>query len=150
MLDAMATYPARREDLMPCEQRGQRYLKFMVSSSHYAWCHSDDGDGGGGLTLILHVQPGAKRTEVIGVHDNALKIRLAAAPVEGAANAVLVAFLAEVFGVPQRQVVLKRGNRSRRKVIEIIQAARGPEVLQQERIALRLRIEDVEALDCRR
>ena len=87
------------------------------------------GDGGGRLTLILHVQPGAKRTEVIGVHDNALKIRLAAAPVEGAANAVLVAFLAEVFGVPQRQVVLKRGNRSRRKVIEIIQAVRGPEVL---------------------
>ena len=129
MPDAMATYPARREDLMPCEQRGPRYLKFMVSSSHYAWCHSDDGDGGNRLTLILHVQPGAKRTEVIGVHDNALKIRLAAAPVEGAANAVLVAFLAEVFGVPQRQVVLKRGNRSRRKVIEIIQAARGPEVL---------------------
>ena len=49
---------------MPCEQRGPRYLKFMVSSSHYAWCHSDDGDGGGRLTLILHVQPGAKRTEV--------------------------------------------------------------------------------------
>ena len=128
----MATYPAGREDLMPCGQRGPRYLKylkFMVSSSHYAWCHSDEGDGGGRLTLILHVQPGAKRTEVIGVHDNALKIRLAGAPVEGAANAVLVAFLAEVFGVPQRQVVLKRGNRSRRKVIEIIQAARGPEVL---------------------
>ena len=101
----------------------------MVSSSHYAWCHSDDGDGGGRLTLILHVQPGAKRTEVVGVHDNALKIRLAAAPVEGAANAALVAFLAEVFGVPQRQVVLKRGNESRRKVIEIIQAVRGPEAL---------------------
>ena len=89
--------------------RRHAILKFMVSSSHYAWCHSDDGDGGGRLTLILHVQPGAKRTEVLDVHDDALKIRLAAAPVEGAANAVLVAFLAEVFGVPQRQVVLKRG-----------------------------------------
>jgi uncharacterized protein (TIGR00251 family) len=106
-----------------------KYLKFMVSSSHYAWCYSHDGDGGGRLTLVLHVQPGAKRTEVVGVHGDALKIRLAAAPVEGAANAVLMAFLAEVFGVPQRQVVLKRGNRSRRKVIEIIQAVRGPDVL---------------------
>jgi uncharacterized protein YggU (UPF0235/DUF167 family) len=41
-------------------------------------------------------------------------------------NAMLVAFLAEVFGVPQRQVVLKRGNRSRRKVIEIIQLCADP------------------------
>jgi uncharacterized protein (TIGR00251 family) len=78
------------------------------------------------LTLILHVQPGAKRTEVAGLHGDALKIKLAAAPVEGAANAALVAFLAEVFGVPQRQVILKQGNKSRRKVIEIIQAVRGP------------------------
>jgi uncharacterized protein (TIGR00251 family) len=65
----------------------------------------------------------------VGLHGDALKIRLAAAPVEGAANAALVGFLAEVFGVPQSQVVLKQGNKSRRKVIEIIQPARGPEVL---------------------
>jgi uncharacterized protein len=64
-----------------------------------------------------------------GIACDALKIRLAAAPVEGAANAALVAFLAEVFGVPQRQVVLKQGSKSRRKVIEVIQAVRGPEVL---------------------
>lgn len=63
------------------------------------------------------------------MHGDALKIKLAAAPVEGAANAALVAFLAEVFGVPQRQVILKQGNKSRRKVIEIIHAVRGPEVL---------------------
>lgn len=63
------------------------------------------------------------------MHGDALKIKLAAAPVEGAANAALVAFLAEVFGVPQRQVILKQGNKSRRKVIEIIQAVREPEVL---------------------
>jgi uncharacterized protein (TIGR00251 family) len=78
------------------------------------------------LPSFCTCSPGVKRTEVIGVHDNALKIKLAAAPVEGAANAALVAFLAEVFGVPQRQVVLKRGNRSRRKVIEIIQLCADP------------------------
>jgi uncharacterized protein len=100
----------------------------MTSSpTHNGWCCSDLG--GGRLTLILHIQPGAKRTEVVGLHGDALKIRIAAAPVEGAANAALVAFLAEVFGVPQRQVILRQGNKSRRKVIEVIQAVRGPEVL---------------------
>jgi uncharacterized protein len=53
---------------------------------------------------------------------------LAAPPVEGAANAALLAFLAEVFGVPQRQVMLKQGNKSRRRVMEM-QAVRGPEAL---------------------
>jgi uncharacterized protein (TIGR00251 family) len=97
------------------------------SPTHERWSSKDQG--GGRLTLILHVQPGAKRTEVVGLHGDALKIKLAAAPVEGAANAALVAFLAEVFGVRQRQVILKQGNKSRRKVIEIIQAVGGPEVL---------------------
>jgi hypothetical protein len=100
----------------------------MTSSpTHERWSRRDQG--GGRLTLILHIQPGAKRTEVAGLHGDALKIRLAAAPVEGAANAALVAFLAEVFDVPQRQVILKQGNKSRRKVMEIIQAVRGPEFL---------------------
>ncbi|WON74811.1 DUF167 domain-containing protein [Nitrosospira sp. Is2] len=100
----------------------------MTSSpAHNAWCRSHPR--GGRLTLILHIQPGAKRTEVAGLHGDALKIRVAAAPVEGAANAALMAFLAEVFGVPQCQVILKQGNKSRRKVIEINQAVGGPEVL---------------------
>ena len=100
----------------------------MTSSpTHQPWSSTDHG--GARLTLILHIQPGAKQTEVAGLHGEALKIRLAAAPVEGAANAALVAFLADVFGVPQRQVVLKQGSKSRRKVIEVIQAVRGPEVL---------------------
>jgi uncharacterized protein len=100
----------------------------MTSSpTHQPWSSTDQG--GARLTLILHIQPGAKRTEVAGLHGDALKIRVAAAPVEGAANAALMAFLAEVFGVPQCQVILKQGNKSRRKVIEIIQAVRGPEVL---------------------
>jgi uncharacterized protein len=102
----------------------------MASSSYNAWCRSNEGGAGGRrLTLILHVQPGAKRTEVVGLRGDALKIRLAAPPLEGAANAALLAFLAEVFGVPQRHVMLKRGNKSRRKVIEIMQAVRGPEAL---------------------
>ena len=81
------------------------------------------------LTLTLYIQPGAKRTEAVGLQGDALKIRLAAAPVEGAANAALMEFLADIFGVPKRQVVLKQGARSRRKVIEINHAVHGPDAL---------------------
>lgn len=81
------------------------------------------------LILTLYLQPGAKRTEAVGLHGDALKIKLAAAPIEGAANAALVEYLADIFGVPQRQVMLKQGIKSRRKVIEINHAVRGPDAL---------------------
>ena len=54
------------------------------------------------LTLTLHIQPGASRTEYAGPHGDAHKIRLAAAPVEGRANAALIEFLADAFGVRHR------------------------------------------------
>ena len=81
------------------------------------------------LTLTLHVQPGAKQTEAVGLHGDAMKVRLAAPPVEGAANAALIEFLAGLFGVPQRQVTLKHGIKSRRKVVEISHPLRDPSVL---------------------
>jgi uncharacterized protein (TIGR00251 family) len=71
------------------------------------------------ITLTLHVQPGAKHTEVVGLHGAALKIRLAAPPVDGKANAELLRFLSEAFGVPQRAVTLVRGETSRRKTVTI-------------------------------
>ena len=71
------------------------------------------------LTLTLHVQPGAKRTDVTGLHGEALKIRLAAPPIEGRANEALLKFIAESFGVPLRQVELKQGGQSRHKVVAI-------------------------------
>jgi uncharacterized protein (TIGR00251 family) len=73
----------------------------------------------GAIELRLHVQPGAKRTEVVGVHGDALKVRLAAPPVEGRANAALVNFLAERFGVTLRQVNVVHGQQSRRKLVRI-------------------------------
>ena len=81
------------------------------------------------LTLALHVQPGAKRTEVAGLYGDALKVRLAAPPIEGKANAALLEFLAEVFAVPLRQVALKQGANSRRKLVEVSAPARRPEAL---------------------
>lgn len=79
------------------------------------------------LVLTLHVQPGAKRTEAAGIHGDALKVRLAAPPVDGKANAELSRFLADAFGVPLRCVTLERGATSRRKVVRIERPARRPD-----------------------
>ena len=73
----------------------------------------------GSVILEIHVQPGARRTEVAGVHGGAIKIQVAALPVEGKANAALIAYLARAFGVPQRAVSLLRGETGRRKLVRI-------------------------------
>jgi uncharacterized protein len=75
------------------------------------------------ITLTLHVQPGAKRSEIAGLYGDALKIRLATPPIEGRANEALLKFIAKLFDVPLRQVELKRGEQSRHKVI-LVQRSR--------------------------
>ena len=67
------------------------------------------------MILELHVQPGATRTEFAGEYGGRLKLRLAAPPVEGKANAALVEFLARYFNVPKRNVRITAGLKSRRK-----------------------------------
>ena len=69
--------------------------------------------------LIVHVQPRATRTTVVGAHGDAIKIRLAAPPVDGAANEALVRFLAERLGVRPSDVTIVRGLTGRRKTIRI-------------------------------
>lgn len=81
------------------------------------------------ITLTLHVQPGAKHSEIAGLHGEALKIRLAAPPVEGRANEALQKFIAELFAVPLRQVELKKGIHSRDKVVVISGSEVEPEKL---------------------
>jgi uncharacterized protein (TIGR00251 family) len=71
------------------------------------------------ITLSLHVQPGAKRSEINGLHGGALKIRLAAPPIDGRANEALLKFIAGLFDVPQRQAELKQGGQSRHKVVAV-------------------------------
>lgn len=79
--------------------------------------------------LVLHVQPGAKRTEVAGLHGDALKIRLSAPPVEGRANDALLRFIANQFDVPLRNVELKQGGQSRHKRIAVSGSKVAPESL---------------------
>lgn len=73
----------------------------------------------GSATLSLHIQPGAKKTEVMGLHGEALKLRLAAPPVDGKANAALLRFVAEILDLPKADVELKSGQTSRQKVVAV-------------------------------
>ncbi|MDR0247378.1 MAG: DUF167 domain-containing protein [Burkholderiales bacterium] len=84
----------------------------------------EDGDD---LVLTLHVQPGAKRTEIQGTHDGALKVRLAASPVDGKANQALRRFLADAFGVGLRAVTLEHGQSSRHKIIRVTAPTKRPD-----------------------
>lgn len=74
---------------------------------------------GGAVRVRVHVQPRASRTEIAGLHGDALKIRLAAPPVDGAANESLVAFLAERLALPRRNIRIVSGETSRTKLVEI-------------------------------
>ena len=69
--------------------------------------------------LELHVQPGAKRTEVVGMHGERIKVRLAAPAIEGRANEALIEFLAEEFGVARRDITILSGMKSRDKRVVI-------------------------------
>ena len=79
------------------------------------WLHKE----GDGVILDLHIQPGAKKTEVVGPHGDALKIRLAAPPVDGKANAALVAFLAAKVSLGRTAVEVISGATSRAKRVRI-------------------------------
>ena len=71
------------------------------------------------IKVSLYVQPGAKRNEIVGLHGDALKIKLAAPPIEGRANEALKKYLGKIFGVPLRNIELLHGDQSRHKVLSI-------------------------------
>ena len=69
--------------------------------------------------FTVHVQPRAAKTQVAGMHDGCVKIRLAAPPVDGAANTELIAFVASKLDVPKSRVHLVAGDTSRRKTLAV-------------------------------
>lgn len=83
----------------------------------------------GSLWLNLHIQPNASRTAVAGLHGDALKVKVAAPPADHQANDKLLEFLRKSFKVPRNKVILRHGEHSRQKVVEIISPACAPEVL---------------------
>ena len=73
----------------------------------------------GAVRFQVHVQPRASRTEVSGTHGGALKVRLQAPPVDGAANDALVALLAAELGVARRDIRIVSGASARGKTVEV-------------------------------
>lgn len=73
------------------------------------------------LLLSVRVQPNASRTEIAGLHDGCLKIRVAAPPLDDRANTLLVDFLKKKLELPGGRVMIKRGSHGRSKTIEISQ-----------------------------
>ena len=76
--------------------------------------------------------PRAPRSGLAGVHDDRLKLRLCAPPVDGRANAELIALLARLFGVPRRRVRLTAGVRGRNKTVEIEAPGALPDIVAQQ------------------
>ena len=77
---------------------------------------SEDGRG---LTFTVRVVPRASRSEITGEQSGALRVRIAAAPVEGAANQELIKLLAKTFKLPQKAVEIVSGTASKNKIVRI-------------------------------
>ena len=76
-------------------------------------------DKDGVLTFKVRVVPRASRSEIVGEHDGALRVRVAAPPVEGAANDELVRLLARTFGVPRGAIEIVAGHSSKLKTVRV-------------------------------
>lgn len=72
------------------------------------------------LRLHVHLQPNAKKNAIDGIHGDALKIRLAAPPIDGKANEALIDFLAKQCDIPKRSISIEHGKHSRKKWIKLI------------------------------
>ncbi|NLV30661.1 MAG: YggU family protein [Acidobacteria bacterium] len=72
-----------------------------------------------GVEVRLHVQPRAKRTEIAGTHNRALKLKVAAPPVDDAANHAVIRFLASVLGVARSSIAIAAGTKSRDKTVRV-------------------------------
>lgn len=72
-----------------------------------------------GITFAVRIVPRASRSEIVGQYEGALRVRVAAPPVDGAANLELIRLLAKKFRVPQRSIEIISGVTSKDKVIRI-------------------------------
>ena len=74
---------------------------------------------GNSVIFYIHVVPGSAKSEIVGIQDEALKLKIAAPPVEGRANAECIRFLSETLGIKKNQVTITSGHRSRKKIVAI-------------------------------
>jgi len=79
----------------------------------------ESSEGDRGLTFAVRVVPRASRSEIAGEHDGALRVRIAAPPVDGAANQELIKLLAKTFKVPRNAIEITSGSTSKKKIVRI-------------------------------
>lgn len=82
----------------------KRKFEFLLSSDLGCW-------------IFVYLQPGAKKNEVVGIHDGLLKIKIKSPPIEGRANEELLRFLSTLFEIPMASMKIAKGELSRRKKI---------------------------------
>jgi len=71
-----------------------------------------------GVQFAAAIQPRASRNQILGIHNQSLKIKLTSPPVDGAANQACIKFLAKAFGISPSRVSIVRGDTSRNKIIQ--------------------------------
>ncbi|QLB21045.1 YggU family protein [Vespertiliibacter pulmonis] len=84
-----------------------------------------------GIRLRIFLQPKASRDQIVGLHDNELKIAVTAPPIEGQANAHLLKYLSKLFKVPKSSIVLEKGELQRHKQIFVPSPKQVPVEIQQ-------------------
>lgn len=89
-------------------------------------CYRWEGEN---LILLVHIQPRASQTGIVGIHNDRLKIKITAAPVDGQANAEVYKLLAKLFGVAKSRIVLLSGQTSRDKSFRIPSPPKLPEFI---------------------
>ena len=72
-----------------------------------------------GVTFSVRLTPRASKNEIVGIQAGALRVRLTAPPVEGAANAALIEFIAERLKVRKSAISIVSGERSRNKIVRV-------------------------------
>jgi uncharacterized protein (TIGR00251 family) len=130
--------------VIPFRSGDEEELRFEKESRHVTEVSDLYDDSPEGIVLRIHVQPGAGRSAVVGRHGDALKIRVAAPPVEGRANEAAQALLAEVLGVSKADVELTSGQSSRTKRFRLngLDAEEGEK-------RIRVALDDAKAADTR-
>lgn len=71
------------------------------------------------MILAVQIQPNARKSEILGLLNGALKIRIKAPPIDGKANEEVISFLSQELGIPKKYLSIKSGQTSKKKLIEI-------------------------------
>jgi len=91
-----------------------------VTTPEKPWCRFDPTSAR--LTITIYVQPGARSSEICGLHGSALKIKIAAPAVDNKANAAFIEFLHRFLGLPSSLIRVRHGARGRHKLVEVVPA----------------------------